>query len=320
LRNAVFVAALLAMGCVPKGKYDTALQTGAELTQSLEASNLARAETQRLAASLSEQLDGSKARVAELEALVAAAVARSDKLQADLNLLSDKLGALAATSRNDKAAKAELEAMLAQLREQEQQTAAEAEAAQERATALAAEAEQLRAEQEALAAEAERLRAEQAALTARTAAYDDLVGQLKAEIDAGQIAITELSGRLTVSLSNAILFDSGSIQLKADGQEALKKVAGVLAGVTDRTISVEGHTDTDTVRAGAPYADNRALSALRASTVTSLLVAHGVDPLNIAAVGLGEHHPRAHNETPEGRAENRRTEIVLVPRITGDQD
>jgi chemotaxis protein MotB len=313
---AIAAFAALMVGCVPKGKYDTALQTGAELTRELEMVRGLKEDASRVAASLGEQLEAEQARVAELEALVAAQQAQAEQLQADLDNLAVKLGDMAARSRADKAAKAELEALLGQVQDQQKQSADEAEAARQRADALKAEAERLRTEQEALQAEAERLRAEREALAARTEAYDDLVGELQAEIDAGQVQITELSGKLTVSLSNAILFDSGSIQLKADGQAALVKVAGVLARVNDRSISVEGHTDTDPVRAGAPYADNRALSALRASTVVSLLVNNGVDPLNIAAVGLGEHRPVADNDTADGKAANRRTEIVLVPRLS----
>ena len=98
-------------------------------------------------------------------------------------------------------------------------------------------------------------------------------------------------------------------------EKALEKVAGVLAGIADRDIRVEGHTDDVPVGSGASYADNWELSSLRASGVVRILVDAGVDPVNIAAVGFGEFHPAAPNDTKENRALNRRTEIVLVPRL-----
>ncbi len=89
----------------------------------------------------------------------------------------------------------------------------------------------------------------------------------------------------------------------------------MLAGISDREIRVEGHTDNVPVRSGAAYRDNWDLSSLRASTVVQVLVGAGVDPLNIATVGYGEHRPVTSNDEAEGRAGNRRTEIVLVPKL-----
>lgn len=285
---------LLLGACVPKARYETAV--------------LGLADTHDRLQSAITELDALRAEIATLQADLAAASARGDELDllasdlADRNAglsgrlkeLQQMLADLSEKSAADRARKGELEGMLATL----QQSAADAQA----------QADEARAR---LAA----LEAEKSKLEEKTAAYDALVQSLQTEIASGQVQITELRGKLTVNLSNAILFDLGSAQLRPDGRAALEKVAGVLAQVSDREIRVEGHTDNVPVKPGAPYADNWALSALRASTVTSLLVASGVDPKNITAVGFGEHSPVQPNDTEAGRAANRRTEIVLAPRL-----
>ena len=299
---------LMSPGCVEKARYEDALAAGVALEQQLEDLQEAYAVEQANVADLEAQLASEVERAAELTELLASLERRNGELKGNLVDLSGRLAEMKARGRADKAKKAELDAMIAALQSQSAETSAEVEAAKARIA-------ELDAERDRLAAEADRLRADKEALAAKTKAYDDLVSALQSEIEAGQIEITELSGRLTVNVSNAILFDSGKYGLKTEGVDALKKVAGVLSQVTDRAIQVEGHTDDDTVRAGAPYADNWALSSLRASTVVSLLVAEGVAPLNVRAVGLGEFRPVQENETDEGKAANRRTEIVLVPKL-----
>jgi chemotaxis protein MotB len=296
------------VGCVPQAKYDTALSDGASLSRQvadLEAElvtvRAALADTEAALASETEK-------GAHLSELVSSLEARAAELTSSLDSLSGTVEALQTRGRKDDQKKAELEQLLASLRDTSAQTAAEVEAARTRIA-------ELDTERARLTAEADALRAEKAALAEKTEEYDLLVSALESEIDAGEIKITELSGRLTVNVSNAILFDSGKYTLKSAGTEALGKVAQVLAQVGDRTIAVEGHTDDDAVRAGAAYADNWALASLRASTVVSLLVSEGVDPLGIRAVGLGEFRPVASNEDDQGKAANRRTEIVLLPKL-----
>jgi len=287
--------------CVPKGKYDESLALGADLQTELEATKRALAEADRVSHELAGKLEASEGRNAELNALVEALQAQNEELGGRLEELSAAVADLGSRSRADKAKKAELEALLGTMRDSSTAAGESLDAAQERIAALEAEAA--------------RLAAEKAALEEKSKAYEDLARELSTEIQEGQITITELSGKLTVSLSNAILFDSGSIALKEAGTDALNKVAGILAQVADKEIRVEGHTDNVPVRSGAAYRDNWDLSSLRASTVVTLLVGGGVDPLNIATVGFADHHPVASNDEAEGRASNRRTEIVLVPKL-----
>lgn len=294
MRMMPLLAGLL-LGCVPKKDHLAAMaEQEATLSEQIDACGV---DNERLALSLEAERRSN----AELERLSAEQQASNAALKGELDAMAATLSDLSARGRQSRDQKAELEAQLARLQERSAADAVAAAAAQERIAALKAEAERLAAEKEAL---------EQ-----KTAEYDALVAGLQAEIDDGQITISELSGKLTVQVSNALLFDSGSTELKAAGQAALGKVAGVLQSVSDREIRVEGHTDNVPVRSGAAFADNWALSALRAREVVVLLTAQGVPPGRVAVVGYGDQRPIASNDTPEGRASNRRTEIVLAPRL-----
>ena len=150
----------------------------------------------------------------------------------------------------------------------------------------------------------------------KNAALEQMTAAMKAELDAKQVTIQELEGKLTLSMVEAILFDSGKATVKKQGQEALKKVAEVLKGIKDQEVIVAGHTDSIpiTSKLAATYPTNWELSAARAIAVVKLLQKEGVDPTMLVATGFGEYRPVADNSTPEGRAQNRRMEIVLMPR------
>ena len=146
--------------------------------------------------------------------------------------------------------------------------------------------------------------------------YNSMIDKMKAEIAQGQVTITELKGKLTVNMVEAVLFDSGKAEVKKEGLVVLQKVVDVLKDAKDKVIRVEGHTDNVPI-AGAlarVYPTNWELSAARAVNVTRFLQAQGIDPAQLSAVGYGEFKPVADNETKEGKAKNRRIEIVLIPK------
>lgn len=146
--------------------------------------------------------------------------------------------------------------------------------------------------------------------------YEDLLSEMQNEIAQGQIAVTELKGKLTVDVVDKILFDSGQTEIRQGGLDVLKRVVEILITVTDKVIRVEGHTDSIPI-AGAlakKYPTNWELSAARALNVTRYLEKRGIDPSLLSAVAFGEHQPIAENDTPEGRAKNRRIAIILLPK------
>lgn len=149
---------------------------------------------------------------------------------------------------------------------------------------------------------------------AMSSTYEDLLAKMKNEINKGQVTISELKGKLTVNMVDAILFDSGEAEVKDQGMEILQKVVDILKSVTDKTIRIEGHTDNVKIIGALTrkYPTNWELSASRALNVAKFLQSQGLNPENLASVAYGEYAPVADNETAEGRAQNRRIEIVLI--------
>lgn len=147
-----------------------------------------------------------------------------------------------------------------------------------------------------------------------SATYEQLVDTMKSEIAKGQVTISELKGKLTVNLVDAILFDSGKAEIKPDGLVVLGKVIEILKGVQDKAIRIEGHTDNVPITGALAqrYPTNWELSAARAVNVARYLQKQAIEPSLLSAAGFGEFKPVADNSTPEGRAKNRRIEIVLV--------
>lgn len=148
------------------------------------------------------------------------------------------------------------------------------------------------------------------------AAHKDLVGQLQKEITDGSIKITQLKDRLSVEIVDKILFASGSDQITPEGKGVLKKVSGILKGVKENSIRIEGHTDNVPIgsKLASKFPSNWELSTARATQVVRYLSDLGVAPGNLLAVGLAEYRPVASNDTPEGKQRNRRIEIVLYPK------
>jgi chemotaxis protein MotB len=146
--------------------------------------------------------------------------------------------------------------------------------------------------------------------------YEDLLEKMKGEIAKGEITISELKGKLTVNMVDAILFDSGKAEVKPEGQAVLQKVISILKDVKDKAIRTEGHTDNVPIGGmlAKKYPTNWELSAARAINVTRYLQEQGIDPAHLSAVAYGEYKPVAANDNPEGKAKNRRIEIILVPK------
>jgi len=146
--------------------------------------------------------------------------------------------------------------------------------------------------------------------------YDRLVGELNEEIKKGDITVTRVMNKLSVNLVEKILFDSGSAEIKPGGLKILDRVGGILKSVTDKQIRIEGYTDNVPIgsRLRDKFPTNWELSAARAVNVVRYLSGPvGVPPEGLSAGGYADNHPVASNDTPAGRAQNRRIEIVLLP-------
>jgi chemotaxis protein MotB len=182
---------------------------------------------------------------------------------------------------------------------------------EDQVSALQEKNEVLQSRAEAL----ERQRKEE--ILAMKGTYESLLENMESEIEKGKITITQLRGKLKVNMLDEILFDSGKTTIKPQGIEVLDRVGRILLDVKDRTISIEGHTDNVPIgpELSKKYPTNWELSAARATTVARYLQEKiGIDPGVLSATGYGEYQPVATNETEEGRAKNRRIDIVLIPK------
>tara|TARA_Y100001968_G_scaffold333081_1_gene393999 strand:- start:1310 stop:2125 length:816 start_codon:yes stop_codon:yes gene_type:complete len=126
------------------------------------------------------------------------------------------------------------------------------------------------------------------------------------------ITVEQRGEDVVISLLSAGLFPSAQAGLQTEGSDMIATLAAGLAEYKDIEVRIEGHTDNRPLLPGSRYRDNWELSSARATTVVNELVAkHGFDPQKLIVAGLGEHRPVADNETAEGRAMNRRIDIVI---------
>ena len=121
---------------------------------------------------------------------------------------------------------------------------------------------------------------------------------------------------LVTRMLDQVLFDSGKAQLRKSASPVLDKVAKVLQEVPDQPVGVEGHTDNVPIKHSG-WADNKALSVARANAVVDYLADHDIDRARLMPIGYGEEHPIASNDTASGRQKNRRVEIVILPKSSG---
>ena len=152
---------------------------------------------------------------------------------------------------------------------------------------------------------------------------DDAVNDLKKKVSDALtgfenkgLTITQKNGKIYVSLDESLLFASGSTVVEAKGVEALKKLAKVLEQNTDINVVVEGHTDDVPMVGKGEIKDNWDLSAMRATSIVKILTKNAtIDQKRLTAAGRGEFFPIDAAKTPEARKKNRRTEIILTPKL-----
>ena len=129
------------------------------------------------------------------------------------------------------------------------------------------------------------------------------------------ITVEQRNGRVYVSMEAKLLFASGSTSVGSEGTKAVVQLAKALENQNELTILVEGHTDTDPISSSC-IKDNWDLSVMRATSVVRIMMNNSsINPQTLTAAGRGEHFPIASNDTPEGKAKNRRIEVILTPNL-----
>jgi chemotaxis protein MotB len=142
-----------------------------------------------------------------------------------------------------------------------------------------------------------------------------LLDALKGFKDSG-LSVEIKNGKVYVSMSEKLLFASGSTEVDQKGKDALKELAKLLEKEKDINIMVEGHTDNVPLKGTGCNKDNWDLSVARANAITKIILGSAtIDPSRITSAGRGEFFPLVLNDTPENRAKNRRTEIILTPNL-----
>ena len=294
MKNRIIIwglAALLAIpvsGCVTKSTFEEKEKQAAELTADL---NTLAAKHEALI-NRKDQLQAEKEK---LEVEKAALIEDNQELESILQAKSDSLSNTIAELRDEK---------------EKQQTTYEARLAQLEGKIAALENENASLREQI--ATLKKQKEEQVEEMSST--YEALIKSMKDEISEGQVQISELKGKLTVNMVDAVLFDSGQAEVKKEGLDVLQKVVDILKDVENKVIRIEGHTDNVKISGALArkYPTNWELSAARAINVTRFLQKQGIGPGKLSAVAYGPYNPVATNETPEGRAQNRRIEISLV--------
>ena len=252
-----------------------------------------------------------------------------NKLQADFDKTKaerDKLAAdYAATKKSYDNLKASYSALEKDSNEaleaninKNRQLLAELEAKQK---ALTAEQDRLNKLKKDLEASSSRLAELEKMIDSQEASMRKLKESLSKALNAFEgkgLTVEQRNGKVYVSMENKLLFDSGSWIVGAEGKKAVKALGDVLGQNPEISVLIEGHTDNDKITGtiGGGVENNWDLSTKRATAIVNILVENkSIDKKNLTAAGRGEFSPLMANETAEGKAKNRRIEIILTPKL-----
>ncbi len=288
----VALAAFTLAGCVSTKKFDAMRAQAMKAERELELVNALAADLEAKRDAVQTALDALTVEKTALEGKHAALAAEKAGLEKDYSDLSKSYHQML----DD--ASAETARLLRQLESNQSQ---------------------LEQNKEELDARLARMQELEAALQARDAALENIKNQVSDALlgfEGKGLSISRRGGKVYVSMDDKLLFKSGSYNIDPTGAGAVRDLAAVLAANPDIDIMVEGHTDNVPYRGSGQLRDNLDLSAMRATTITRLLLENsGITPERIVSAGRGEWLPIDPADTAEARQLNRRTEIILTPKL-----
>ncbi|MDR0661041.1 MAG: OmpA family protein [Prevotellaceae bacterium] len=303
--NRYFIAAITLLAfislssCVSSKKYE-------ELQSEHRALKASKAKLEDKLAELEFQQAQLEKTKKELEDEKARLSSQREELERSLNGLTNL------SQKNQSEYQKEVSALLKQIQEEKENLLKNEDELRERTAKL----EKLEAD---FNASRERLVELEQMLAAKDAATNELrrkVADALLGFEGKGLTVTKKNGKVYVSLDEKLLFNSGSYAIESRGAEALRELAKVLEVNPDINIMVEGHTDDVPLRGSGEIKDNWDLSVKRATTVVrTLLQGSSVHPERIIAAGRSEYVPIDASKTSEGRQKNRRTEIILTPKL-----
>ena len=186
-------------------------------------------------------------------------------------------------------------------------------------TALAAENNRLLKLEADMQERSQRIAELEALIASKDQAMRDLKDAISNALTAFEgkgLTVEQRDGKVYVSMENKLLFKSGSWAIGVEGRTAIEQLGTVLADNPDIAVLIEGHTDNDPFSSGGQIANNWDLSTKRATAIVQILNENeAINPESLTAAGRGEFAPIASNETTEGKAKNRRIEVVLTPKL-----
>jgi len=286
------IGVFAAMGCgIPQEEHDAAL--AAQKTKF-------SAEMQKMRAVMTSSIAERDKRVRGLRGDVARLNTSLQRVTEELDQLDERLGV---KSIELATARSEIKSAQVKVAESTAELAEKSESLKEVGEAL-----------ETTKAELEQVRKLRAQAEKSAKSFKALAAKLKSMVDSGKLEVVRRNGRMMVKLPDDILFQPGRKRLKKAGRSAITEVAIALAAVEDRNFLVAGHTDNVPIKKGR-YKSNWDLSTARAVEVVKLMIDAGMSAKRVAAAGYGEFDPIESNETREGRAKNRRLEIILMPNL-----
>jgi chemotaxis protein MotB len=304
IARTIFIALIIlsSAACVTQKKYDELLAEKVKLdAEKMELEDKVQMKNNAIE-SLEAQLTEEREKLEQTKKVYQESQTSLDSLQQQYTTLNDYYDKLMSSS-------GKLNKDLANKEKQLLQMEADLEITKQKNDELAANL----AEREERVAELEKVLADK---EAAVNALKQKVSEALLNFKENDLTVEVKNGKVYVSLAEQLLFNSGSTVVDAKGVEALKKLAQVLKDSEDVNIVVEGHTDDVPISGNNKYLkDNWDLSVLRATSIVKILTQNGASPERVTAAGKGEFAPKASNESADGRRENRRTEIILTPKL-----
>ena len=236
-----------------------------------------------------------------------------DKLEAELNALKVNYENL---NNSYNALEENSSAAIAKNAKKNRELLAQLEAKEQ---ALATENERLKKLEKNLAERSNRVNELESLIAAKDQAMrnlKDAVSRALTDFEGKGLTVEQRDGKVYVSMENKLLFSSGSWAVGVEGKKAVEQLGAVLADNPEIAILIEGHTDNVPYTGNGQLKGNWDLSTKRATSIVEILKANdNIKPENLTAAGRGEYAPIATNETGEGRAKNRRIEVILTPKL-----
>ncbi|WP_407556557.1 OmpA family protein [Winogradskyella sp. 4-2091] len=248
-----------------------------------------------------------------LQSAYESAVSERDKLQADYAASQSNLETLKASY---KALEENSSASIAKNSQKNRELLAQLEAKE---LALAAENERLNSLKQELESRSKRVAELENVIASKDAAMNslkDAISKALTNFEGKGLTVEQRNGKVYISMENKLLFQSGSWYVGSQGKQAVNQLGNVLAENPEISVLIEGHTDNVPYKGNDQLSGNWDLSAKRATAIVNILRENeAINPENLTAAGRGEFAPIASNETSEGKAKNRRIEVILTPKL-----